>query len=159
MAKFNDSTKTIIGASALLLAIVGSLLSGRMAKIFKSTRTAISIIIVFWAISIALLAITTSPIVFIVVSAVNGFLFGVLYSLSRAYYSDLAPKDRQGEFFGIYTLFERSASILGPLVWSGAVLAFAHYGPVAKYRFAMLSLAALVMISFFVLSVSRYNRK
>src|SRR6185369_17036915 len=115
-----------------------------------STRKAILVSIGVWAICIVTFAAAQSALTFIVTVVINGFSFGVLYSLSRAYYSDLIPEDKQAEYFSIYTLFEKFASVLGPLLWSGVVLVFAFSGEAMKYRFAMLSLAALVSISFFI---------
>lgn len=147
----NDTFKTIVAITSLLLAVAGSLLVEQVKKVFGTTRNSIGVMIACWSISIVILAIAAKPLVFIIIGGINGFFFGSLYSLSRAYYSDLAPADRQGEFFGIYTLFERFASVLGPLVWSTTVLVFARFGTVTKYRFAMLSLAVLVAISLVVL--------
>ena len=147
---FSDTAKTILGAVGLLCAVFGALLSSFIARIFKSTHRAIKILIMAWALCIMTLALAHSQMSFIVAIILNGIVFGSLYPLSRAYYSDLAPKENQAEFFSVYSLFEKSASIAGPLIWSSVVLAFAYLGEVTKYRFAMLSLAVLVLVSFFI---------
>ena len=155
----NDQFKTFVVVAGLLMAVLGSIASSYISKIFKGTRNTISILIASWAISTVLLAITSQATTFIIVGAINGFFFGALYSLSRAYYSDLAPRNRQAEFFGVYTLFERFASVLGPLVWSISVIVFAPLGMVTRYRFAMLSLAAMLAISLIVLHIGKEPQK
>ena len=80
----------------------------------------------------------------------NGFAFGALFALSRAFYSKLIPQGQQAKFFGIYVLFERSASILGPLVWSLTIIIFAFLGNVVRYRLAMFSLAIMLLISYII---------
>jgi MFS-type transporter involved in bile tolerance (Atg22 family) len=36
----------------------------------------------------------------------------------------MTPKDEQTSYFGIYTLFERTASVIGPLLWAFTFLVF-----------------------------------
>jgi len=155
----NDKLKTIVGAVGLLAAVLGSLASGSMGAFWGSTRKAILFFIGTWAMFLGILALATSAKTFVVIGALNGFSFGALYSLSRAYYSSLAPKEKQAEFFGVYTLFERFASVLGPLVWSVVLLTFAPFGEIQKYRFAMLSLAVLVAISFLMFLFSKNSKQ
>ncbi len=144
-----DKQKTFAAIIGLAAAVLGALLSPLLARRLKSTRLAIATLIGSWAVFIAIFAFSTNQILFMVMLALNGFAFGALFSLSRAFFSYLVPENEQGKFFGVYTLFERFASVLGPLLWSGTILAFASFGEVIKYRFAMLSLALLVAISFF----------
>ncbi len=150
VAGLSDKQKTISLVTGLLFAVIGALLSPTMSRLLKGTRHAIATFIGLWAILLAIFAFTTNQSLFIAMVVLNGFAFGALFALSRAFYSHIIPPERQGEFFGIYVLFERFASVLGPLVWSGTILAFASFGEVTKYRFAMLSLTILVAISFIV---------
>lgn len=145
-----DKQKIIASIAGLLFAVIGALLSHRIARFLKGTRSTIAIFIGLWAIFIAIFALAANQTLFMAMVVLNGFAFGVLFALSRAFYSRIVPPERQGEFFGIYVLFERFASFLGPLVWSGTILVFTSLGEATKYRFAMFSLAILVAISFFV---------
>lgn len=85
-----------------------------------------------------------------IIASLNGIAYGALFALSRAFYSDLAPADRQGEFFGVYVLFERFASMIGPLLWSLVAITFSFLGP-DKYRVSVFSLGILVAISYLIL--------
>ncbi|MBI1908083.1 MFS transporter [Candidatus Uhrbacteria bacterium] len=124
-----DKTKTLVRVIGLLLA---------------------SVLILTWVVFIIALALVTSPVAFGIVASLNGFAFGALFALSRAYYSDLAPRHRQGEFFGYYVLFERFASMIGPLLWSLVALLFIDLGA-DRYRFSVASLAILVALSYVLL--------
>ena len=146
-----DKHKITAFVAGLLLAMIGALVSGKIAKLLKSTKKAIAIFIALLAGSFVALALAFNLPSFLGFAALNGFSWGALFALSRAFYSQLVPSDKQGEFFGIYVLFERLASILGPLVWSGTILALVAFDEATRYRFAMFALAILVAISFFVL--------
>lgn len=147
---FSDSLKTLTGVIGLLFAIVGALLSPRVARRLKSTKRAIELFIVLWTIFLLALSFATSLVSFIAIAALNGVAFGALFTLSRAFYAQITPEAEQGRFFGIYILFERAASILGPLVWSGLAFAFFSWGP-DRYRFSMVSLAVMVAISYLIM--------
>ncbi|MBI2476705.1 MFS transporter [Candidatus Uhrbacteria bacterium] len=146
----DDKQKTMAFILGLLLAVIGALISPWIARRLKSTRRAVSTFIGVWAVFIGIFSFVTNPSLFMAMVGLNGFAFGILFALSRAFYSHIVPPERQGEFFGIYVLFERFASVLGPLVWSMTILVFASLGEATKYRFAMFSLAILVAISFVV---------
>lgn len=146
---FADKEKTLILVASLLTAILGAFMSPFFSRIFKNTGTAISFFIGTWAVLIGLFALAQGKLFFASIILLNGFAFGVLFALSRAYYATLIPAGKQAEFFSIYVLFERAASILGPLLWSLTVFLFASFGT-TKYRFAVIALALLVGISFFI---------
>jgi MFS-type transporter involved in bile tolerance (Atg22 family) len=46
----------------------------------------------------------------------------------------------------VYVLFERTSSILGPLLWSATAAAFVSYGD-DRYRFSVVLLAVLILLS------------
>jgi len=130
-------------------------LSARIAKSLKSTRKCITLLTLLMAAVLFALSLASGSSLVMGISLLNGFFFGTLFALSRAYFSELIPADRQGQFFSVYVLFERFASILGPLVWSGTVLLSTTLGAEMQYRLAMGSLSILVLISFIILAVSK----
>lgn len=146
---FTDKEKTIVLVFILIFAVVGAFTSHFFTRLFKSTKNAITFLIGTWAVLIALFAIAENKLFFTAIILLNGVAFGILFALSRAYYATIIPVKQQAEFFSIYVLFERAASILGPLLWSLTVFLFASFG-VVKYRFAVIMLAVIVGISFFI---------
>jgi UMF1 family MFS transporter len=53
---------------------------------------------------------------FLVLAALVGTVQGGIQSMSRSLFAQMVPKERSGEFFGFFGIFEKFASILGPLL-------------------------------------------
>lgn len=147
----SSGLKTIGFVVGLFTAVIGAMLTPWVNKKIGNLKKAISITILVWSILLFLMAIAVTPVQMFIMLILNGFAFGTLFSLSRIMYSKLIPKDEPAKYFGLYVLFERFASILGPLIWSFSTFIFAFAGEETKYRFAIGSLAILVLISYFVL--------
>lgn len=146
----SDSVKSMSLIASAILGIVGGLISQQIVRLLGSRKRALAVSIASWSVLIAAMALARTPIIFAVAIALNGFAYGLLFSLSRAFYATLIPPDKQATLFSVYALFERTASILGPLLWSGVAFFFVSFGP-DRYRFSMFSMAIMVAISFFVL--------
>jgi UMF1 family MFS transporter len=151
VGKLGDGEKTIAFIFGIFFAVIGALASSKIAEKIKSTRKAILIFIGFWAILIGLFAFAEAKWIFMGVLALNGFAFGGLFALSSAFFSRIIPAEKHGELFSIYVLFERFASVLGPLVWSLTIAIFVSLGEIMQFRLAMFSLAILVAISFAIM--------
>lgn len=82
---------------------------------------------------------------FYIVSCIIGFGFGAFYTTSRALLFKIAPVHKIGEYFGIFSTFQKFASIIGPLTWGGITLLLASYGAF-RYRAAIFSISILVFI-------------
>jgi len=55
---------------------------------------------------------------FIVLAAMVGLVQGGIQAMSRSLFAHMVPKERSGEFFGFFSIFEKFAAILGPLLMS-----------------------------------------
>ena len=55
---------------------------------------------------------------FLVLAALVGTVQGGVQSMSRSLFAHMVPKDKTGEFFGFYGIFEKFAAIIGPLLMS-----------------------------------------
>lgn len=55
---------------------------------------------------------------FWVLAIAVGMFQGAIQALSRSYYAKIIPKDESGEYFGIYDVFGKGASIIGTLTVS-----------------------------------------
>ena len=150
VAHLSDQQKTIAFLFSIVGGVAGSFSAARIAKFFGSTKRTIGVFLLFWAVLLVLLALASTGLMFSILIALNGFTYGVLFPLSRAFYAKIIPQEQQGEFFGFYSLFERAASIVGPFLWSGTALLFIAYGP-DRFRFSILALAALTGVSWLVL--------
>lgn len=55
---------------------------------------------------------------FLILAALVGTVQGGVQSMSRSLFAQMVPKDKTGEFFGFYGIFEKFAAIIGPLLMS-----------------------------------------
>ena len=150
VAKMPDTQKSITFILAVFAGVIGSFVCPLFVRLCATRKRAISLCIALWTVVLILFVTTTTPWLFTIIVALNGFAFGALFSLSRAFFAHLVPADKQAEMFSLYALFERTASIFGPLLWSATAAAFAPFGP-DRYRFSIIALAILVLISFFTM--------
>lgn len=67
-------------------------------------------------------------------------------ALSRSLYSVMSPSSKSGEFFGLFSILSKGASVLGTGIFTGAVLLFGSSRP------AILSLIALFVIGAYLLT-------
>ena len=58
---------------------------------------------------------------FLVLAVLVGMVQGGTQALSRSLFANLVPTDRSGEFFGLWSVFEKFAGILGPWFFSLAI--------------------------------------
>lgn len=146
VGNLSDVQKNAVIFGAVLFGILGACMSSQFVRWCGGMKKTIVIFVVAWAFCLILFGIASNPFIFMLITILNGFAFSVLFALSRAFYSQLIPKEKQAELFSIYILFERAASIFGPMIWSGTAFFFASYGP-DKYRFSVFALALLVFLS------------
>lgn len=138
-------------AIGVFAGIIGAMLTPLIHKLIGNLKKAVCTCVLVWAVLLLLMALARTPIQMVVILALNGLGFGALFSLARVMYSKLIPPDEPARYFGLFVIFERVASIVGPLLWSFSAILFAFAGEENKYRYAIGSLALLVLISFFVL--------
>jgi UMF1 family MFS transporter len=83
---------------------------------------------------------------FMLLAAMVATVQGGTQALSRSLFASLVPTHKSGEFFGFYSVFEKFASIFGPLLFS---LTIAKTG---SSRHAILSVIVFFALGAFVLS-------
>lgn len=83
-----------------------------------------------------------------------GLFQGGIQSLSRSYFSQIIPRKKSGELFGLYDVFGKGASFLGAFLF-GVI-----NSATGSANLGLIPLSILVMIGFlfFILAV-RYNRR
>ena len=71
---------------------------------------------------------------------------GGVWVVSRTIIVELSPKEKVGEFFGLYGLAGKMASIVGPLIW-GSVVWMLQDTQTLKYRASIGSLLLITVIT------------
>lgn len=97
-------------------ALLGSFLFGWIAD-KKGTKQTIIFIILSWAVLTLLVFFANDKTTFLVIGAFAGTFLGSSQALSRSFMGKLTPDDKKTEFFGFYSLFEKTSTLLGPLTF------------------------------------------
>jgi UMF1 family MFS transporter len=97
-------------------ALGGSFLFGWIAD-RKGTKNTLLFIILSWAVLTVLVFFANDKTTFLIIGAFAGTFLGSSQALSRSFMGKLTPDERKTEFFGFYSLFEKTSTILGPLTF------------------------------------------
>lgn len=145
----SDSVKTYLSVGILTLAGVGSLIFGKIAD-KKGTKFTLSILLIFWIIFFPVLAFAPSLTIAVVICLIAGLFFGPVWGVSRAMVSEFTPREIEARSFSFYTLAERFATFIGPIMWSIILVATAGSGR-TSYSYALVGLGVLVLLGLLVL--------
>ncbi len=139
-------TKFLI--SSTVFAMIGAWVIGILVK-HKGTIWSYWLVLALWIASLSLAAISQSEALFWLVGPIAGVGMGGVWVVSRALIIELSPPEKVGEFFGLYGMAGKAASIIGPLLWGGVVWALDTTG-MLKYRVAVTVLLAIVVVAAFL---------
>ncbi|MFF5976025.1 MFS transporter [Streptomyces sp. NPDC012769] len=140
---------TLITAVLLVqvLAVVGALGMGRMARSYGAKRTILGSLAVWTAILAAGYFLPAgAPVFFYCLAAAIGLVLGGSQALSRSLFSHLVPRGKEAEYFSAYEMSDRGLSWLGPLVFGLA------YQLTGSYRDAIISLVIFFAAGFVLLA-------
>jgi UMF1 family MFS transporter len=128
------------------LAFGGALLLGRLARKFGAWKTVLASLAV-WIVVVVLAFFLPAqqPMLFMALGLLLGIVLGGSQALSRSLFSQLIPRGKEGEYFGLYEISDKGTSWFGPALFG---LAFSMTG---SYRVAIVSLIAFFVIGFFAL--------
>ena len=144
----SDTVKTYLTAGILTSSAVGSVVIGWLAD-KKGKQNTLAVLLLSWSILFVAVAFVSSFGVVVILTLLAGFLYGPTWGVSRALIGDLTPRSIEASSFSLYTLAERFATFIGPITWSVVLALTAHQG-VASYRYAILSMGALVVVGLFL---------
>jgi UMF1 family MFS transporter len=99
-----------------ITALGGSFLFGSAADKFGTKRT-LSFNIISWAVLTTLIFFSQDKVSFLILGGLAGTFLGSTQALSRSFMSKLTPDEKKTEFFGFFSLFEKTSTILGPLTF------------------------------------------
>lgn len=126
-------------------AAVGAFACGHLQDKIGSVPT-LGITLVLWIVAIIVAYLATLPLHMWVAGNIIGLALGASQSVGRALVSKFTPKERAGEFLGLWGLVVRLSSIIGPLSY-GVV----NYITEGNHRQALLSTLVFFIIGLVLL--------
>ncbi len=146
---FTDEEAQLILMVAILFSIMGTIVWGLIVDNIGPKRC-LNLVLYIWMIvltGVSLIPLLNLPGSLIwVVAAMAGIAMGGTWCADRPYLLRLVPKEYAGEFFGVYSMVGRFATIAGPLIWVFVADILGLGRPLA-----VLALLVLVIISYFIL--------
>ena len=144
----NDKQITSFLIFSTVFAMMGSLLIGWLVK-HKGTIFSYWTVLCLWLTSLFLIIVSSEETLFWVAGSLAGLGIGGVWVVSRTIVVELSPPEKIGEFFGLYSLAGKVASIIGPLLWGGIVWALQDTQTL-KYRAAVGILFLITVIAVFL---------
>ena len=146
-----SSLPTIIGiivAFELIALLVAWLIRSRFVTLsnWLDTRRCILLSLLVYSIIACWGFFLNATLEFWMLALMVALVQGGSQALSRSLYASLCPKAKSGEFFGFYSIMEKFASIIGPLIFAFAAIVLGSSRP------AILSLILLFLLGGYLLS-------
>jgi UMF1 family MFS transporter len=153
---FTDQMVTYAGMTGLAFGMAGGLMAAKLVSRLKDKERALLLSSLLYTVCFALCALIPRAPVFVFSGlAIAGISYGLVFTLARTVYSEITPLREQGEFFSLFTVFERAASIIGPLVWLLTFHLLGRFGENIQYRGSVLLLGIVCFLGFYFLRKSR----
>ncbi|SDY95693.1 MFS transporter, UMF1 family [Micromonospora pattaloongensis] len=128
------------------LAFFGAMGLGALAKRIGAWKTVLISLVLWTVVLIAAYLLPAGRAVpFVLLGGAIGIVLGGSQALSRSLFSQLIPKGKEGEYFGLYEISDKGTSWLGPLLFGLA------YGATQSYRVAIISLITFFVVGFVAL--------
>ena len=146
---FTDEQVQLILSVSILAAILGAPIWGLIVD-SKGPKKSLNLVLYLWMVvllgvsAVPLLSLPNNLIWFI--APLSGVALGGTWCADRPYLVRLVPPQYIGEFFGLYSMVGRFASIIGPILWVFIADTLGLGRPIA-----VLSLLILIVISYWIL--------
>jgi len=142
---FNDNQIATFLILSTAFAMLGSVIIGWLVK-YKGTVFSYWTVLWIWLAALTIIMVSPGETLFWLVGPLAGIGMGGVWVVSRTIIVELSPPEKVGEFFGLYGLAGKMASIAGPLIW-GSVVWILQDTQTLKYRVAVGSLLLIAVIT------------
>mgnify|MGYP003724872853 FL=1 len=146
---FTDAELQLVLLVAIISSIIGALFWGIVVDSIGPKRS-LNLVLYLWMIvlgAVAAIPLLNLPIMVMWISAsLAGIAIAGTWCADRPYLLRLVPPQHVGEFFGVYSMVGRFATIIGPLVWVVVADTLGLGRPIA-----VVTLVIFIMISYVIL--------
>ena len=129
-------------------ALIGAFVMARPIDTWGPKKVVTISLLMWTSVSIAAFFIQTK-VQFWLLASFAGLGLGTVQAATRAFYTQFIPKDKEAEYFGVYSLVGKSSAIAGPLVFGQVSSAFGTQRP------AILSLVLFFLVGMLILKSVR----
>ncbi|MBM6617650.1 MFS transporter [Bacillus sp. RD4P76] len=123
--------------------IIGSFIFGYITR-NVGAKKAVTMVAIILLIALVIATIATNQGLFWIAGSLYGVAMGAMWVTSRTMIVELTPKEKRGQFFGLFAFSGKVSSIVGPLIYGTITLVLKDYGNLAS-RLALGSLIILVL--------------
>jgi UMF1 family MFS transporter len=117
---FTDRQTDLLTIVGIVMALVGAITAGRLTDVVGPRKT-LHGALYLWMIGIALAVVVgVSGATYLgwLIGAIGGAALGATSATDRVYMTRISPPRHLGEFYGLYAVVGRFATLFGPLVWA-----------------------------------------
>lgn len=139
---------TTLLAFSTIFAVVGATLIGFATDRFGPKRT-LAVVLVLWFFAIVLASTAVAPWMLYLAGPLVGIALGGTWTASRVLLVALAPPDKLGELFGLYSIAGKFSAVTGPLFLG--VLLWALGDGALAYRISVGFLSVLMVVGLVLL--------
>ena len=144
--KFTQQQTIVLVLVVNVTAALGAFGFGYLQDAIGHVR-AMALILVGWIVMIAVAYVATDAPTFWVAANLAGLCMGSAQAAGRALIGYLAPRSREAEFFGLWGLAVKAASIFGPLTYGAVTWIFA-----GNHRLGILAVGAYFVVGLALLA-------
>ena len=146
---FSSGQKDRLLLVGILAAVAGGLVWGRVVDRI-GPRDTLMCVLLFWSLALVLIAATGFELLpqnsLWGIAPLAGFALTGIWTADRPLMIGLAPPEYLGQFYGLYALAGRFASLVGPLIWGVIVDVLGLGRPVAILVLLSFVLIAMVIL-------------
>jgi UMF1 family MFS transporter len=138
-------------APAIVAAVLGSFIFGYVTDGLTSKQSIIISLLMWMGVFVAAILVTDQTIFKWIIAPVAGIALGSTWTAARTMMIELSPRERLGEFLGIYNLTGKYSAVLGPALWGTTLILLDPnvYGRLA-YQIAIATLLLMVVVGFVI---------
>ncbi|KAB7704745.1 MFS transporter [Bacillus aerolatus] len=145
---FSSGQFILLYLVSTIASIIGSFLFGYITKALGAKR-AVNIVGIILLVALFIATFAVNEAMFWVAGSLFGVSLGAVWVTSRTFIIEATPKEKRGQFFGLFAFSGKVSAIVGPFIYGTITLVLAGYGNVAS-RTALGSLMILVLIGLLV---------